>query len=107
MVEKLLPFRTFARERLGRAPRTLERWYEAGAAGLPKLIRVGAHKFVSESEADAFVRAVIRKGTLPGQDGFALRGAAARAAERQELTKAKPADPTPPARTRRQVKRRG
>ncbi len=104
MSEKLLPFRTFARERLRRAPRTLERWYAAGAAGLPKLIRIGAFKLVSESEADAFVRSVIRKGALPGQQNYELRGAAAtRVAEQRAREEAKSAIPTQPKSARRQV----
>ncbi|MBG0800776.1 hypothetical protein IYW40_04615 [Methylocystis sp. H4A] len=96
--ENLLPFRAFAK-RLWRSSRTVERWYARGDAGLPRVVRVGAFKFVSESEADRFIAAIIKRGAAPGQGPFAPRGAAATAARQ----KAKPARQTPPKSTRRQV----
>lgn len=87
--DNLLPFRAFAK-RLWRSPRTLERWYASGGAGLPRVVRVGAFKFVSESEADRFVEAIIKRGAAPGQGSFSPHGAAAEAAQAShQKTKAK------------------
>jgi hypothetical protein len=98
MSENLLPFRAFAK-RLWKSERTLDRWYARGSAGLPRVVRIGAHKYIAESEADRFIESIVKNGAPPGQgDAPPLQGIAAMRKANREKAKKPAAKPRARAR---------
>lgn len=63
--KRLIDFREFANRLGGRSVRTVERLYEAGIPGLPKIVRLNRIKLVSEAEVDRFITALMRDKALP------------------------------------------
>ncbi len=64
---KLLTIRQFG-ERIHRSPRTVDRFYARGTPGLPEIIWMNSLRYVTEDQAESFLKEIIKHGALPGQE---------------------------------------